>query len=320
MIALLTDIASELASYVSSVESDPQSLETRQQRTAALNALTRRYAPTVDEVIDWCLAAQERLSELETDDDRLIELSSEHLHVREQVASQAMALSSTRGAAATSFAESVSAELTELAMPNAQVSVDIRHADHVDGVDVVIDGVRRRCAFGPSGIDEIEILLSPHAGAPARPISKGASGGELSRVMLAIEVVFAGTDPVPTLVFDEVDAGVGGRAAVEIGRRLSRLARSAQVLIVTHLPQVAAFADRHIVVEKSDDGEVTVSGVRVLTESERVIELARMLAGLSESPSAAAHAQELLDVAAAERNDRSSTRTVKVTKRAKTPR
>jgi DNA repair protein RecN (Recombination protein N) len=320
VIALLTDIASELASYVSSVESDPQSLETRQQRTAALNALTRRYAPTVDEVIDWCLAAQERLSELETDDDRLIELSSEHLHVREQVASQAMALSSARGVAAASFAESVSAELTELAMPNAQVSVDIRHADHADGVDVVIDGVRRRCAFGPSGIDEIEILLSPHAGAPARPISKGASGGELSRVMLAIEVVFAGTDPVPTLVFDEVDAGVGGRAAVEIGRRLSRLARSAQVLIVTHLPQVAAFADRHIVVEKSDDGEVTVSGVRVLTESERVTELARMLAGLSESASAAAHAQELLDVAAAERNDGSSTRTVKSTKRAKTPR
>jgi DNA repair protein RecN (Recombination protein N) len=300
--ALLTDIASELASYASSIESDPQSLETRQQRTAALNALTRRYAPTVDEVIDWSESAVERLAELETDDDRLIELSSEHLHVREQVASVAMALSSARSLAASSFAQAVSVELAELAMPNAQVTVDMRHSDHPDGLDVVIGGVRRRCAFGPSGIDEIEILLSPHAGAPARPISKGASGGELSRVMLAIEVVFAGSDPVPTLVFDEVDAGVGGRAAVEIGRRLSRLARSAQVLIVTHLPQVAAFADRHIVVEKSDDGQITVSGVRVLSDSERVTELARMLAGLSESASAAAHAQELLDVAAAERS------------------
>ncbi len=319
-IALITDIASELASYVASVESDPRSLEARQQRTAALNALTRRYAPTVDEVIDWFDQAQVRLAELETDDDRLVELSGEHLHVREQVATVAMSLSQARREAAVVFGQAVSEELTELAMPNAQVSVDFRHADHPEGLDVVIDGVRRRCAFGPSGIDEIEILLSPHHGAPARPISKGASGGELSRVMLAIEVVFAGTDPVPTLVFDEVDAGVGGRAAVEIGRRLSRLARSAQVLIVTHLPQVAAFADRHIVVEKADDGQITVSGVRVLNETERVTELARMLAGLSESASAAAHAQELLDVAAAERASDAKPAVVKASKKAKSAR
>jgi len=320
VIALLTDIASELASYVSSVESDPRSLEVRQQRTAALNTLTRRYAPTVDEVIDWLEAAQLRLSELETDDDRLLELSGEHLHVREQVSAHAMSLSQARGNAATVFAQAVSEELTQLAMPNAQVSVDIRHADHPDGLDVVIDGVRRRCAFGPSGIDEIELLLSPHPGAPARPISKGASGGELSRVMLAIEVVFAGTDPVPTLVFDEVDAGVGGRAAVEIGRRLARLARTAQVLIVTHLPQVAAFADRHIVVEKSDDGKITTSGVRVLSEPERVTELARMLAGLSDSASAAAHAQELLDVAADERDGATKPKPAKASPKSKTAR
>lgn len=301
VMALLADISTELASYSASVESDPRALERVQQRTAALNALTRRYAPTVDEVIAWCDTATARLAELETDDVRLVDLSDEHLHVRDQVASFAMSLSQARTGAATSFATSVSLELSELAMPNAQISVDIRHADSPDGLDVVIDGVRRRCAFGPSGIDEIEILLSPHAGAPARSIGKGASGGELSRVMLAIEVVFAGTDPVPTFVFDEVDAGVGGRAAVEIGRRLARLAGSAQVLIVTHLPQVAAFADRHIVVEKSDDGHVTTSNVRVLSDAERITELARMLAGLQDSASAAAHAQELLEVAAAER-------------------
>jgi len=150
-------------------------------------------------------------------------------------------------------------------------------------------------------------MLSPHAGAPSRPIAKGASGGELSRVMLAVEVVFAGADPVPTLVFDEVDAGVGGRAAVEVGRRLARLARTSQVLVVTHLPQVAAFADRQVVVEKTDDGRVTTSGLRVIEDDERVRELARMLAGLEDSDSAAAHAQELLDLAAADRASAAAT-------------
>jgi DNA repair protein RecN (Recombination protein N) len=143
----------------------------------------------------------------------------------------------------------------------------------------------------------VEIRLAAHPGAPALPLNKGASGGELSRVMLAIEVVFAGADPVPTFVFDEVDAGVGGKAAVEIGRRLSRLADSAQVIVVTHLPQVAAFADRHVVVVKSDDGTVTSSGLTVLDDAGRVRELSRMLAGLEDSETALAHAQELLAAA-----------------------
>jgi len=149
-------------------------------------------------------------------------------------------------------------------------------------------GVR---AFGPHGADEIEIRLAAHPGAPTLPLSKGASGGELSRVMLAIEVVFAGADPVPTFVFDEVDAGVGGKAAVEIGRRLARLARLAQVIVVTHLPQVAAFADAHLVVEKADDGSVTRSGVTRLDEAGRVTELSRMLAGLEDSEFGRAHAE-----------------------------
>jgi len=150
---------------------------------------------------------------------------------------------------------------------------------------------------GPHGADEVELLLVPHPGAPARPIAKGASGGELSRVMLAVEVVFAGQSGTPTFVFDEVDAGVGGRAAVEVGRRLARLARSAQVIVVTHLPQVAAFADRHLVVVKSDDGAVTSSGVVALDDMGRVEELSRMLAGLDGSALAQGHASELLDAA-----------------------
>jgi DNA repair protein RecN (Recombination protein N) len=189
----------------------------------------------------------------------------------------------------------------DLAMPHAQLVVEVRQAEAVDGIDVDTPEGLRRLAYGVSGVDEVELLLSPHTGAPSRPIAKGASGGELSRVMLAVEVVFAGADPVPTLVFDEVDAGVGGKAAVEVGRRLARLARTSQVLVVTHLPQVAAFADRQVVVEKSDDGRVTTSGLRVLDPAERVRELARMLAGLEDSDAAATHAQELLDLAAADR-------------------
>jgi DNA repair protein RecN (Recombination protein N) len=150
-------------------------------------------------------------------------------------------------------------------------------------------------------VDEVELQLAPHPGAPARPIAKGASGGELSRVMLAVEVVFAGSDPVPTYLFDEVDAGVGGKAAVEVGRRLARLAKSAQVIVVTHLPQVAAFADRHLVVVKTDDGTVTRSGVQAMEGEDRVRELSRMLAGLEDSELGRAHAEELLEAARAPR-------------------
>jgi len=147
--------------------------------------------------------------------------------------------------------------------------------------------------LGPAGCDGVELLLAAHSGAAPRPLARGASGGELSRVMLALEVVLAGADPVATMVFDEVDAGVGGRAAVEIGRRLARLARSTQVLVVTHLPQVAAFADHHLTVVKTDDGSVTESGVVHLDDEGRVTELARMLSG-SGTGTARAHAEELL--------------------------
>jgi DNA repair protein RecN (Recombination protein N) len=152
-------------------------------------------------------------------------------------------------------------------------------------------------------VDEVELRLRAHEGAVPLPVHKAASGGELSRVMLAIEVVLAHADPVPTLVFDEVDAGVGGRAAVEIGRRLARLARSHQVVVVTHLAQVAAFADRHLVVDKSAAGGLTRSGVKVLDEQDRVVELARMLAGMESTETGRAHAEELLAVAEASKKE-----------------
>jgi DNA repair protein RecN (Recombination protein N) len=186
----------------------------------------------------------------------------------------------------------VTAELAALAMPHARLSA-------------AVSPLRE---YGPHGGDDVEIRLAAHPGAPALPLHKGASGGELSRVMLAIEVVFAGADPVPTFVFDEVDAGVGGKAAVEIGRRLARLARQAQVIVVTHLPQVAAFADTHLVIEKANDGSVVSSGVTRLDDSGRVRELSRMLAGLEDSEFGRAHATELLAAAASERTGGASSR------------
>jgi DNA repair protein RecN (Recombination protein N) len=180
-------------------------------------------------------------------------------------------------------------------MPHARVEVHVRQVDDPDGVPLLPDG--RWVKAGPAGLDEVELRLAANAGAEPRPLIRGASGGELSRVMLSLEVALAGTTPVPTFVFDEVDAGIGGAAAVEVGRRLGLLARHAQVLVVTHLPQVAAFADRHVVVVKSADGSVTSSGLEVLDEQGRLRELSRMLAGFEESEAARAHARELLAAA-----------------------
>src|SRR5690606_24035913 len=206
------------------------------------------------------------------------ELDRERQRLADEVAELAGRLSASRREAAERFATEVTAELAGLAMPHARVEVAVlpRPAGRAEPT-LTVGGVE--VGAGPDGVDEVELRLLAHPGAPALPLQKGASGGELSRVMLAIEVVFAGAGGPPTLVFDEVDAGVGGRAAVEIGRRLARLARRHQVIVVTHLPQVAAFADRRLVVAKDPGGAVTTSGVRVVEDTERARELARMLAG-----------------------------------------
>ncbi len=290
---LLADTGAELASYAAGVEADPLRLAAVQDRQAVLSGLTRKYGADVDEVLAWAERAAARVGELDGDDERIASLAAQNDTLRAELGELAGALSAARAAAAERFAAAVSAELASLAMPQAVVSVALRQNEDPDGLAVG----SRTLAFGPHGVDEVELLLAPHPGAPPRPLAKGASGGELSRVMLAVEVVFAGADPVPTFVFDEVDAGVGGQAAVEVGRRLARLARAAQVIVVTHLPQVAAFADQHLVVVKSDDGSVTSSGVSALDRSGRVRELSRMLAGLADSQLGRAHAEELLGLA-----------------------
>lgn len=293
---LLGDVAGELAGYADDLDADPLRLAAVEERRAALTVLTRKHRSDAAGVLTWAEESAVRLLELDGDDERIGELTAERDSLRGELGGMAQALTDARTEAASRFAAAVTAELASLAMPHARVSFDIRQTEDPEGVEV--DG--RTVAYGPSGADEVELLLAPHPGAPARPIAKGASGGELSRVMLAVEVVFAGTDPVPTYLFDEVDAGVGGKAAVEIGRRLARLAKSAQVVVVTHLPQVAAFADRQLLVEKTSDGSVTRSGVKVLEGEERVRELSRMLAGQEDSETARAHAEELLAAARAD--------------------
>ncbi|MBA2812273.1 DNA repair protein RecN [Streptomyces sp. KM273126] len=290
---LLGDVAGELAGYADDLDADPLRLAAVEERRAALTALTRKYGQDVATVLAWAEQSATRLTELDGDDERIEELTAERDALRTELGGMAQALTDARTEAADRFAAAVTAELASLAMPHARVSFAIRQTEDPEGVEVG----GRAVAYGPSGADEVELLLAPHPGAPPRPIAKGASGGELSRVMLAVEVVFAGTDPVPTYLFDEVDAGVGGKAAVEIGRRLAKLARTAQVVVVTHLPQVAAFADRQLLVEKTNDGSVTRSGVKVLEGEERIRELSRMLAGQEDSETARAHAEELLATA-----------------------
>jgi DNA repair protein RecN (Recombination protein N) len=307
---LAADLAGDLASYAEGIESDPESLSAAQERLAALVTCARRAGVTdradadgasvADALLAWSEQASRRLLELDDDADAVDRLRGEEEAATAGLLAAGTELSRLRRASAGELGRAVAAELAALSMPHArlEVLVTARPAGAGDGAPTFeLDGVP--VAAGPDGFDEVALLLAAHAGAEPLPLARGASGGELSRVMLALEVVLAGSDPVGTMVFDEVDAGVGGRAAVEIGRRLALLARDTQVVCVTHLPQVAAFADRHLVVRKSDDGRITSSGVVAVDGEERIEETSRMLSGLDGSQSARSHARELLETARA---------------------
>ena len=280
---LLADASTELSGYLDGLDADSgRELEVVQDRRALLAGLVRRHGGTLDDVLEFRRDGGLRLVELDGDDERIEELAASVDRHTAEVDRLADRLTELRTEAAARLAEAVTAELSALAMPDARLTVDV-DAEHEPTAH---------------GRDQVAILLQPHPGTEPRPVSRGASGGELSRVMLAIEVVIAGSDPVPTFVFDEVDAGVGGAAAIEIGRRLARLAERSQVIVVTHLAQVAAFATNHLSVVKGTDGQVTSSSVRQLAGSEREAEMARLLSGLSDSESGLAHARELLEIAA----------------------
>lgn len=282
----LADLTAEISRFASSLDEEgPIALNQAQSRLAELNRLKKLYGPDLADVVTWAEEQRPRLDELHGDTDRIAHLTEQQEELTHQLNDRAAKLTVLRQEAGQLLGEYVTKELHGLLMPTAQFSVAVTPAERP----------------GPHGFDDIALLLQPHPGSEPRPLGKGASGGELSRIMLALEVVLADTDPVPTFIFDEIDAGVGGEAAVQIGKRLARLAQRVQVIVVTHLPQVAAYANKHLKVNKAPNVEAgfTTSDVSELTGDERVSELARMLAGHADSTSAREHARELLETSTA---------------------
>lgn len=280
---VLSDVSAELGSYTSGLPSDPEELERYLQRQQEIKGLTRKYAPDAAGVVAWRDKAGARLAKIDTSEGAVEKLKAKVAELEQAMRKHAAALTKARTKAAGKLGEAVTEELHGLAMPKAQLTVNVTQAQ-----------------YGRDGADAVEILLAPNSALEPKPLATSASGGELSRVMLALEVILSESSSGATLVFDEVDAGVGGRAAVEIGRRLARLARGNQVIVVTHLPQVAAYADTHLHVSK-DIGDVAVtSGVAALQKEERIEELARMMAGMDDSDTGRAHAAELFERAQGE--------------------
>jgi DNA repair protein RecN (Recombination protein N) len=293
-------VARELGDFLASLPADPSTLEAKLLRQGELRTLTRKYAANIDGVLQWAQESRDRLAQLDVSEEALADLERQVRALRDEVVVAANDLTKVRTKAAKGLSKAVTEELSGLAMADAEFTVSVApmvaRADDAAPLTVSA-GVTLHA--GQYGVDAVDFGFAAHRGMDVLPLSKSASGGELSRVMLALEVVLAASTEGTTMVFDEVDAGVGGRAAVQIGRRLARLARTHQVIVVTHLPQVAAYADVHLMVDSGERGKA--SGVRRLDDDDRVAELARMLAGLGESDSGRAHARELREAAQQER-------------------
>jgi DNA repair protein RecN (Recombination protein N) len=289
----LNDSVSALQRYLANLDADPGKLDYLQNRKAAINSLIKKYGVGSDraaafaEIIDRGNRISDRLADLEGGSARIDELTKQEFHDFLELKKLASGLSAKRQVAAAEISKKITEELAALSMPHARVAFEVATSDPDDSKN-----------YSVSGIDEVSMGFASHEGLALLPLGKSASGGELSRVMLAIEVVLASSALLPTYVFDEVDAGVGGKAAMEVGRRLAKLAQVAQVIVVTHLPQVAVWADSHLVVKKSESGSVSNSDIMVLSADERKVEIARMLSGQESSQSAQEHAQELLELVA----------------------
>ena len=287
----LQDIGGDLTSYLANLEADPARFAALQERKAALNSLLKRYGKGSDRDIAYeqllidGQGARDKIADLSGGSERIIQLQKEADLQFVELKQAALALSKARKNGADKLSNLVTNEIKNLSMPNSQFIIEQTMAD----ADVAKN-------YTLAGLDEISILFAAHTGASPLPLNKVASGGELSRVMLALEVVIAEAEPVGTYIFDEVDAGVGGKAAVEVGRRLAKLAKSAQVIVITHLAQVAVWADNHLVVKKSENGSVTQSDVIEMSVEARKVEIARMLSGQEDSQTAQEHATELLAI------------------------
>jgi DNA repair protein RecN (Recombination protein N) len=289
---LIDDAAREISSYLTALEADPGKLDALQSRKAEINSFLKKYGSALAADEDLAAlavrakGAKEAIADLNGGEDRIRELQAELSQIKGDLLRCAKTLTDLRTSASLTLSQSVTAEINALAMPHTKFSIAISTPDYA--------GTLKESDFTSLGCDEVLMQIQGHTDGPLIALGKGASGGEMSRIMLALEVVLAQTHPVGTYIFDEVDAGVGGKAAIEVGRRLAALAKHTQVIVVTHLPQVAAWADTHFVVKKSGDGSVSQSGVAKLDEKSRVEEIARMLAGLEGSASAQEHASELL--------------------------
>ena len=290
---LVDDAKGVLASYIANLEADPTRLDYLNSRKAEINALIKKYGGSLsadDELnalIERFESSRNAIADLEGGDEQLKELESELGGIKKKLVMSAKSLTSIRSESASRLSIEVTKEIQQLSMPHTSFHCQVNNADY---------NALKESDFTPLGCDEVSMLIQGHKDGPLVPLAKGASGGEMSRVMLALEVVLAATHPVGTYVFDEVDAGVGGKAAIEVGRRLHALSKHAQVIVVTHLPQVAAWADSHFVVTKNSDGSVTESNVSKVVKEDRVEEIARMLAGMESSVSAREHATELLEL------------------------
>ena len=290
---LLDDAQSALNSYQSKLEADPVRLDFLHNRKADINSLIKKFGGAgsheqeLTELDVRFKNSSDAIADLEGGDQRLQELEKQLTSHKKILLAAARNLSDNRVKAAAQLSQLVTTEIQQLSMP---------HAAFVAKVDTADYEAPKESDFTSQGCDEIAMFIQGHKDAPLVALAKGASGGEMSRVMLALEVVIATTHPIGTYVFDEVDAGVGGKAAIEVGKRLHQLAQHAQVIVVTHLPQVAAWADSHFVVTKNNDGTVSQSDVRMVIGEDRIEEIARMLAGLENSSSAREHATELLSL------------------------
>jgi DNA repair protein RecN (Recombination protein N) len=288
----LSDISSELSTYLDALSADPVRLEELISRRVGLKNFAKRYGvgsdlnESLDVAIERAEQAEERMLDLQGGEDRIASLRKDEQEILKQLITASTSLSKLRAQFAASLDSKVTKELQALAMPKANFKCAVTPTENL-----LEEG-----EFGAFGNDEIEMLFAAHAGGELLPISKAASGGELSRLMLALEVVVAETSPKGTYLFDEVDAGIGGKAALEVGKRLKKLAEFAQIIVVTHLPQVAIWADNHLRVFKDSTGSITESSISKVESTEREIEIARMLSGLEESEHAQEHARELLDL------------------------
>ena len=292
--AEISNVASDVNRDLSSLDRDPATIDKLESRRALIKKMLTKYGPTSKDALANIQIFQNQLLDIEDLPAAIENVEKEIKTILNELSIKAQILHDTRIESALNISKAIEKELTSLSIPNAKFQVSVETNEDPQGLKITIAGKDHLLLFDNHGVNQISFEFSANPGQPLRPITKVASGGEMSRIMLAVELVFSQNVAAKTMIFDEVDAGIGGAAAIEVGKRLKALAQHHQIVVVTHLPQVAAFADKHLKVEKSATGNVTTSSVTELDPNARVTEIARMMAGIEDSASALEHARELL--------------------------